>query len=1139
MAYAEYIKAQHVGADGAPHEAVIEKDGFGGTPVEVLASVPPYTLRSGGQSDDVLLALRSNQLAARLISQEAAHLDPIRAIQSERSRNYRLGASWDGGEIFKGYCLTDFIATGLIDEAAQVCTVTAKDRLKSLDQPWLDSSGEAFNATDPDRRIAFSVVIAEILSHLDLGLPLRCVMAWRSAGMLDTDDPLGVLLPAAPFYEEDEDGYLKAETRLGVLEEILRLFHMQLVQARGAGDVLAWHLVQPAAFRDAGVGAQVREFRYDSTGAFQTSVLRDADVDYGSVWWLAGSDEGKGRQAIRSASGTYFYGGGGGALERVFRNGAFNWWEDPDADGFLTPKFWTLNAGIGDTEIEKGGGSGVGANPSLRFAGRELDLSLPGHDSEEDFIDNWAEQTLPVVQDEEGPLLLMRGEVRGEEHDAGGAIQTLFPLGEYRLWYAVYVDGATNDYYYDQDTDSWALIGATTEHEQRTRLVVDPTGAPQWAPVSLDLPPIPDTGDLRVRIFNGVGELAFTRQDPYEIWTLWDDIRVFFPPETSSDESGSRSTTYQEYDGFVTEGGEQARSFRIGDGPFADSAGALHEPDGTPTGSWKARSSDVNTYVLTRLWAREMMRLRRRGQPTMRFTSITEPDGTGRAASLPLYTTAIQYDGALWWPVSVSYDGGYGSVEIMAVRLDDFGAPADSAEVERRDSEPPEPGGGGIVVGTGGGADKYVASVYRNAATGDMVLAMSDGTTRSVPAWDSQLATYLSQHNPLTETSADVAAGDITALPVEQRPGSALKNGDTIIVVRADTGEPLVMSVTADEPAEGFTSIPVSTFSLASDLPAGSGVYWASRDLVLLVREHETQITQNASDIDTLAGYLSQHNPLTLTSAEHAAGDLSILNVNAAGEPVLKAGNRIVVIDEANGHFMEMEITADETTDDASLEVGDPADPTQPVTLSAPIAAGSGVYFGHRALLDLRRAQGDEIDALEGRISDLESGSGRYDIAQGTATVLSGTSSVTVDTGAPRDIQEAHIQITSFSAEHGWPDPASFAAASFDIALSTAAGADRLFSWRVMQSTPPNVPQNLAVEAMVTMVTLSWRAVSDPDGYIVYWDTEPGGGTDGTYSNSEQVTLGELSDPSNPEWTVDGLTTETTYYFVVTSYREQ
>lgn len=76
-------------------------------------------------------------------------------------------------------------------------------------------------------------------------------------------------------------------------------------------------------------------------------------------------------------------------------------------------------------------------------------------------------------------------------------------------------------------------------------------------------------------------------------------------------------------------------------------------------------------------------------------------------------------------------------------------------------------------------------------------------------------------------------------------------------------------------------------------------------------------------------------------------------------------------------------------------------------------------------------------------------------------------------------------------------------------------------------------PQRLTVTAVgETSVSLAWDSVPNADGYVVHYGTTQGG----PYGQSNQIPVGNLSNPSEPTWTVQGLTTGTTYYFVVSTY---
>ncbi len=73
-------------------------------------------------------------------------------------------------------------------------------------------------------------------------------------------------------------------------------------------------------------------------------------------------------------------------------------------------------------------------------------------------------------------------------------------------------------------------------------------------------------------------------------------------------------------------------------------------------------------------------------------------------------------------------------------------------------------------------------------------------------------------------------------------------------------------------------------------------------------------------------------------------------------------------------------------------------------------------------------------------------------------------------------------------------------------------------------------------------VTLSWDANAEPDlaGYKVYYDTSPGDpyyGTEADQGTSPiTIMLEDLSDQNSPEFTITGLISGFTYYFVVTAF---
>ena len=74
-------------------------------------------------------------------------------------------------------------------------------------------------------------------------------------------------------------------------------------------------------------------------------------------------------------------------------------------------------------------------------------------------------------------------------------------------------------------------------------------------------------------------------------------------------------------------------------------------------------------------------------------------------------------------------------------------------------------------------------------------------------------------------------------------------------------------------------------------------------------------------------------------------------------------------------------------------------------------------------------------------------------------------------------------------------------------------------------------------------VTLAWDPVqaSDLAGYRIYYDTdmsgEPYNGTGAVQGPSAvEIPLSSLVDVTNPEFTLEGLDTSKTYYFVATAY---
>ena len=74
-------------------------------------------------------------------------------------------------------------------------------------------------------------------------------------------------------------------------------------------------------------------------------------------------------------------------------------------------------------------------------------------------------------------------------------------------------------------------------------------------------------------------------------------------------------------------------------------------------------------------------------------------------------------------------------------------------------------------------------------------------------------------------------------------------------------------------------------------------------------------------------------------------------------------------------------------------------------------------------------------------------------------------------------------------------------------------------------------------------VTLAWSANTEPDidGYYIYYKTGSSGapynGTGAEEGSSPiKITLAELTDSANPEYTIQGLSDTETSFFVITAY---
>ena len=165
---------------------------------------------------------------------------------------------------------------------------------------------------------------------------------------------------------------------------------------------------------------------------------------------------------------------------------------------------------------------------------------------------------------------------------------------------------------------------------------------------------------------------------------------------------GADETLFRATDSGITNGDALSRTFRIGDGPYEESPGALVTPSGDPTGSWSAPSRS-GTYALHELVAKEAMAALRGGAQLLRVGFRQTKADT--LPEQPKARQAVVFDDERSWPVLVRRAKDAGSYRVSLIQLRDEGHPPTIAVI---------PGGsesfsGGVAGGTstGGGAGSW------------------------------------------------------------------------------------------------------------------------------------------------------------------------------------------------------------------------------------------------------------------------------------------------------------------------------------------------------------------------------------------------------------------------------------------------
>jgi hypothetical protein len=162
----------------------------------------------------------------------------------------------------------------------------------------------------------------------------------------------------------------------------------------------------------------------------------------------------------------------------------------------------------------------------------------------------------------------------------------------------------------------------------------------------------------------------------------------------------------------------------------------------------------------------------------------------------------------------------------------------------------------------------------------------------------------------------------------------------------------------------------------------------------------------------------------------------------------------------------------------------------------------------------------------------------------GTATIESGDTFVVVDDVLPEGVTYSGGTVSIWPISFWgnateWKRDEEMSAGSFIIRADQDPGQDFKFGWLLVYPCP--FPSEVATPLTLTCggsgdesATWEWTttADNDEDGWFLRYGTVEGG----PYNNVIQIARGDVADPDNPEWTVEGLINGTQYCAVVTAY---
>jgi hypothetical protein len=736
MSYGTLLTGAYTARDGTRVDVYVDLDGYSGT--TYTADIKQDRL-DVGQSGGALFAPTRRSRSTVTFLAAGAVLTEVKKVPQQPYTTHRLRVEHDSTEVYRGYVVPNETTSRINETRRSEVTIRANVNLAGLSAEWRKPDGTAYTG-----ELALSAVVAGIFDSMGLAAPLDAVIDWRPAGMTASDDPLSVRAQADAWTRSNDEGQLSISARQDVLEDIVGIFGASIHFEDGV-----WRIRQPTAYR---TGSNVLVHTYDAAGVHQGSVSRASTSALTGEGWKRETDEVSGVQQVQEARITFEH----GAPSVVDFNGSFEDGPEDDPDG------WTLPT------------SDFGTSPLSPNSDSDRSLEITG---ESKLSPTASDADMKAAADEVASATIGGYASGSEEIDLTLYYKTELGLGgnrgvdtpdAIRLYWAVSHTSISGTVYWFVEGSGWVAEGNLSVYTDRLNaLITGPSGS-TWLSTTVVLPSPPQVGTLALQLAEPVSRLSTTGETDYTFAAYWDECAI------SRKVDGSSETLFVAADPSATGGRSLERTFRIGDGPYETSPGALKTPSGDFTGAWSV-VGESGSYAIHELLAREMMRSLRQGAQLDR-EKMPAP------STRPYARRAVDFDDGRWWPVQVRrvpYDEEY---TLALVQLADHGQPPNVDII-------------------GGGEDSFTGGGTTGGSTG----ASSSVSWSDISGLPSQLFSRNGGDDGIAETIA-LAASDIISALGFTPPGKALAetiSGAWVFDGSAGSGWPFQVHTTGGDAKSG------------------------------------------------------------------------------------------------------------------------------------------------------------------------------------------------------------------------------------------------------------------------------------------------------------------------------------------------